>query len=45
MDGATIFIYVLTATFFGLIAYLAVLSRRRRADVTELEDKNDRKAA
>ena len=45
MDGATIFIYVLSATFLGLIAYLAVLSRRRRADAANLEDKNPRKVA
>jgi hypothetical protein len=28
VDGATIFVYVLTATFVGLIIYLARLSRR-----------------
>jgi hypothetical protein len=29
VDGATIFVYVLSATFFGFIALLAVTSRRR----------------
>jgi len=45
MDGATIFIYILSATFFGLIAYLAVLSRSDRADAVKLEDKKPRHAA
>jgi hypothetical protein len=45
VDGGTIFIYVLTATFFGVIAYLAVLSRRRRTDAAKLEDKRPRKVA
>ena len=45
MDGATIFIYVLSATFFGLITYLAVLSRRSRADTAQLEEKKPRNVA
>jgi len=45
VDGGTIFIYVLSATFFGLIAYLAVLSRRRSANAAKFEDKRPRKVA
>jgi hypothetical protein len=45
VDAATIFIYVLSATFFGLIAYLAVLSRRHRADAGKLENKKPKKVA
>jgi hypothetical protein len=45
VDGTTIFIYVLSATFFGLIAYLAILSRRHRTDVANLENKKPRNVA
>jgi len=45
VDGATIFIYVLSATFFGVIAYLAVLSRRNRADAAHLGEKKPRNVA
>jgi len=31
MDGATIFIYVLSAVFFTFIIYLGVTSRRKAA--------------
>jgi hypothetical protein len=48
VDGATIFVYVLAATFFGLVVYLARLSRRSHAEhaenVTAKENK-PRKAA
>jgi hypothetical protein len=47
VDGATIFVYVLTATFVGVIVYLARLSRRSRSQdqsVTQEETK-PRKAA
>ena len=46
VDGATVFVYVLAATFFGLVFYLARLSRRSHTaeNVTPKESK-PRKAA
>jgi hypothetical protein len=51
VDGATIFVYVLAATFFGLVVYLARLSRRSHAEHAEhaenvtAKDNKPRKAA
>jgi hypothetical protein len=48
VDGATIFVYVLAATFLGLIVYLARLSRRSHIEVAEnvtAKDSKPRKAA
>jgi preprotein translocase subunit SecG len=45
VDGATIFIYVLSGLFFGLIAYLAVLSRRNHATAVKSDEKTPRSAA
>jgi hypothetical protein len=46
VDGATIFVYVLSATFFGLIFYLARLSRRSHtADNVTPKESKPRKAA
>jgi len=45
VDGGTIFIYVLSAAFFSLIVYLAILSRRHHADAVKPEDQKPRKVA
>jgi hypothetical protein len=46
MDAADIFVYALSATYLGLIVFLAVLSRRQSAARSaESEDKTPRKAA
>lgn len=50
MDGGTIFIYLLSATFLGSIAYLAITSRRRNSGIkqeapwnTEAREQGDQK--
>jgi hypothetical protein len=48
VDGATIFVYILAATFLGLIFYLARLSRRSHVENAEngtAKDSKPRKAA
>jgi hypothetical protein len=45
VDGATVFVYVLSATFLGLIVYLAALSRRHHAEGLKPEDKKPQNVA
>jgi len=45
VDGASIFVYVLSATFFGLIVYLAVLSRSHDVEGVKPEGKKPRNVA
>ena len=46
VDAADVFVYALSATYLGLIVFLAVLSRRQTpAQSAKSEDKAPRKAA
>ena len=37
MDAGDIFVYVMTAIYFGLIAFLALTSRRRHSEAVKQE--------
>ena len=45
MDAGNIFVYVLSATFLGVIVYLARLSRRSQGQNVTQEESKPRKAA